>query len=541
MGKDIKRPVPLEEKTKEGLNKLEEKYKKGKNINNKTLDSNLDKNLAYIEGIFNKVSDFAVKEFIIKGDRPIKAGLIYIGGIVEETIVNDVILKQLMVTSRDRSIDNDISNTGYLDKVEGILLNVSGVQREHRWAELIDYILCGHAILLVDGERDSLVLDIHTREKRSVADPETETVVRGPREGFIEDYNTNLALIRTKIKTPDLKYESFKLGRVSKTHVTIAYIEGIADDKLVEETTKRLESIDIDIINESGIIEQLIEDNPFSPFPQMLNTERPDGVAAALNEGRIAVITDGTPFVLTFPAVFFHFLQANEDYYERGLFPTAVRLLRYMAFLIALLGPATYISITTFHQEMIPSALLISIAASRSGVPFPAIIEALIMEVAFELLREAGLRLPKPVGQAISIVGALIVGEAAVQAGLVSQAMVIVVALTGIASFIIPSHSMGTGVRLLRFPLMLLAAGWGMFGITFGMMLLLIHLSSLRSFGVPYLSPVSPTHPIGFKDVLFKAPEWFKNRRPDFIVKRDKQRIKDNAMPRPPKEEEDES
>lgn len=265
----------------------------------------------------------------------------------------------------------------------------------------------------------------------------------------------------------------------------------------------------------------------------MNNTERPDGVASALNEGRIAIIIDGTPFVLLLPTVFIHFLQSTEDYYERFLYPTVIRLLRLLVFFTALLAPSIYVAITTYHQEMIPTPLLISIVASRTGVPFPSVLEALLMEITFEALREAGLRLPRPVGQAVSIVGALVIGEAAVQAGLVSRAMVIVVALTGIASFIIPAYNMGISIRLLRFPVMFLAGSFGMFGITFAFLALLIHLSSLRSFGIPYLSPITPINLSGLKDSIFKVPEWMKNKRSTFITKEDKKRIRPNAKPAP--------
>ncbi|AGB42434.1 spore germination protein, GerA family [Halobacteroides halobius DSM 5150] len=536
----MKKPLTIEEQKKKKLKKLQEKITDDV-VNKADLGSDLDRNLVYFKGVFENVSDLIIKEFKIGREVRKKAALIYIGGTVDKKIINDNVLQELMVISRDRSIEVEPTSNQFRDLIQNSLLSVGEVNTNNKFDKLIDKLLNGNGLLLFDGSDQALTLGIQGGEKRSVTVPNTERVVRGPKEAFIESFKVNMTLIRKRIKTPDLKFESFKIGRVSKTDVVIGYLQGIVQDELIEEVKQRINRIDIDIISASGVVEQLIEDEPFSPFPQMNSTERPDAVAGALNEGRVVVIIDGSPYTLLLPAVFTHFIQSSEDYYHRFLFPTAIRLLRLLGFVIALLAPSIYIALTTFHQEMIPTPLLINIAASRAGVPFPSLIEALMMEISFEALREAGLRLPKTVGQAVSIVGALVVGEAAVQAGLVSQAMVIVVALTGIASFMIPAYNLGLAVRLLRFGIMFLAGSLGMFGITFAMLALLIHLSSLRSFGVPYLSPFAPLDLVGLKDAIFKAPEWFKNQRANFLVKEDQQRIKKNAKPKPPQEgEEDE-
>jgi len=540
----MKRPLTIEEKKRkdeeEVLERLEEKYLNDIDINNLKVYSSLEKNLVYLEALFSKASDFNTRKFKL-GDEEVKATLVYVQGIVNKGFINDTILRELMIVSRNQDLKLSRSYSNLIDLIEDRLLTMGTIERRDEFTTIIDDMLCGHAVLLIDGYDEAISIPIPTREVRNVAEPETESVVRGPREGFVESIDINLSLVRGRIKTPDLKFESFRLGRVSKTDITVAYIEGIAPQDLIDEVLNRVKRIDIDIVNESGIIEQLIEDDPFSPFPQISNTERPDGVASSLNEGRVSIFVDGTPFVLVMPSVFVHFLQANEDYYQRFFFSSFVRMLRFVAFLVALLGPSVYIAITTFHQEMIPTKLLLSIVASRAGVPFPALVEALIMEIAFEFLREAGIRLPKTVGQAVSIVGALVVGEAAVQAGLVSQAMVIVVALTGIASFMIPAYSFALGVRLIRFGVMFLAASWGMFGITFAVLALLIHLCSLRTFGVPYLSPITPVDWEALKDSFIKVPEWFKNSRPSYLVKDDNQRIASNVKPSPAKgDDEDE-
>jgi len=301
----------------------------------------------------------------------------------------------------------------------------------------------------------------------------------------------------------------------------------------VDEVKKRLKGIDIDSIIESGYIEQLIEDQPYSVFPTMYHTERPDSVAGNILEGRIAILVDGTPFVLLAPAVFIQFFQAVEDYYVRFDIATALRFLRILMFFISMVAPAIYIAATTFHQEMIPTGLLIVIAAQRETVPFPAFIEALIMEVTFEILREAGVRMPRAVGNAISIVGALVIGQAAVQAGIVSPAMVIIVSITAIASFATPSVAMAISARLIRFVFMAAAAAFGFYGISAVMVILVIHLCSLRSFGVPYMFPLAPITAANLGDTFVRGPLWALRDRPKLIT-RNTVRMGKKEKPAPP-------
>ena len=369
------------------------------------------------------------------------------------------------------------------------------------------------------GKKPGFHLGLAKFEKRAIEIPAAERVIRGPREGFVEALGVNTSLIRRRIKSPDLKLISMEIGRYTKTKVVIAYIEGIADKTLIEEVNTRLKRIDIDGILESGMIEEFIEDNPYSPFPQVLATERPDVVTANLLEGRAAILVDGTPFSMVIPTTLYSLLQASEDYYARFIMATAVRWLRYLFVVISLLLPSLYVAVITYHHEMVPTTLLISMAASREQVPFPALVEALMMEVTFEALREAGLRLPQQVGSAVSIVGALVIGEAAVSAGIVSAPMVIVVSITGIASFTIPRFPLAFALRMLRFPMILLAGTLGLLGIMLGIITIVIHLCTLRSFGVPYLSPMAPMKTQDLKDVLIRAPWWRLKTRPHLTGK----------------------
>ncbi|SET15328.1 spore germination protein [Paenibacillus sp. NFR01] len=382
--------------------------------------------------------------------------------------------------------------------------------------EVLRGILAGEAVLFIAGEPRMLTIKAAQYEKRVVQEAPNEAVVRGPREAFIEDLQTNLTLVRRKLKTSALKIEMMSIGKLSQTDVAIVYVEGICDPKLVSEMKRRLSAIDLDIILGSSYLEELIEDNPYSPFPQLQYTERPDVISAAAVEGRVGLIVDGTPIALLAPVNVTMLMQASEDYYQRYISASWIRLIRYTFAFISLLLPSVYVAITTFHPDMIPENLLITVASSREVVPFPALVEAFIMELSFEALREATVRIPKAIGQSVSVIGALIIGTAAVQAGIVSAAMVIIVSMTGIASFIIPHFDLGLAFRFLRFPIMILAGMFGMFGIACGIIIIYLHLTELHSFGYPYMAPFAPLSTASLKDTVIRAPWWKMKLRPPF-------------------------
>ena len=374
--------------------------------------------------------------------------------------------------------------------------------------------------------KQAFFIDLKKCDKRNIEEPIIEAVIRGPRDGFTESLETNISLVRRRLKTPKLKMEGMIIGQLSKTDIVITYLDGIVKDSLVEEVRKRINKINIDAILESGYIEELIEDNSYSVFPQFGYTERPDRLVSNLLEGHVAIIIDNTPIALLAPQTFFQMMQASEDYYERYIVAFFIRCIRYLFLGIALLLPSVYIALLTFHQGMIPRTLLFTIGASREGVPFPVFIETLLMEIFFEGLREAGVRLPRPVGQTVSIVGGLVIGQSAVQAGIVSATTVMMVSITGIASFIIPRFNVGLSIRILRFLMMILGAVMGLYGIFMGFLVILIHMAKLRSFGVPYLSPLSPLNVDGLKDVIIRAPWWAMITRPDFIENKNSKRMK---------------
>ncbi|MDQ0063830.1 spore germination protein KA [Paenibacillus harenae] len=466
--------------------------------------------------------------------RPISSNpkvlLVYTDGLIDTKTLDKVVLARLLFDGTSREFNGD-PVSGQI--IQEQLVAISQVQTVSTFDDVSDGILKANVVLLVDGENKALIADLKGFEKRNVAEPEAEVSVRGPRDGFTETLRINTSLIRRRIHSPKLKIESITVGRVSQTDIGLVYIDGIVSNAILAEVRKRIEQIQIDGVLESGFIEEFIEDTPWSPFPQIQNTERPDIVCASLLEGKVAIIVDNTPFALILPMTFWTGLQAVEDYYERSIYTTFVRFVRYSLLNIALLLPSIYVALSTYHQQLIPTNLLISIANSREGVPFPTFVETLLMEFMFEGLREAGIRMPKAVGSAVSIVGALVIGQAAVQAGIVSAPVVIVVATTGIASFAIPRYNFGAAYRLLRFPMLVLAGMLGLYGIASGLLIMIIHLLGLQSFGVPYMSPVAPQIPPDLKDVFIRAPRWSMNNRPAFFSGRNKKRIPEGQQPSP--------
>lgn len=496
------------------------------------LSDTLSLNLQALKHLFEQCSDWVVRTFRIAGGR--EAALVYFDGLVDGARLDGSVLKPLLYDAfpaRGRPPTVDAVRVF----LEQHVVALSEVRAATTIWELADGVLRGDAALLLDGESSTLLLRVTAFEHRSVEEPETESVIRGPREGLVESLRTNMGLLRRRIRTPQFKLDILRVGHLSRTDIAIAYIRGVAPDVLIQEVKRRVSRIKIDAILDTAYIEELIEDDPYSPFPQVMATERPDIVAANLLEGRVAILAEGTSFALVVPITLWALLQASEDYYERYFIATALRVLRYLFGLIALMLPAVYIAIATFHQEMLPTPLLLTVAATREGVPFPSIVEALLMEVSFEALREAGIRLPKTVGQAVTIVGALVIGQAAVQAGIVSAPILIIVALTGIASFTFPRFNFGIAIRLLRFPLMFLAATLGLYGVIIGLLTILVHLAGLRSFGIPYLSPVAPLTAGDLIDVALRPPIWLRGFRPRLVgypnPRRQPRRVKPGPEP----------
>jgi spore germination protein len=474
--------------------------------------SSLAENLKLLEEQAALHADMVIREFVV-GNTDMPAALVFISPLADRQLIEQNVLQPLMAISH-------LHAAFTLEYVNKRVLAISQTDSEQIMDSMIAKVLSGYTALLVEGWTEALIIDSVKARTRSIEEPISEAVVRGPRAGFNESLQDNISLLRSQGEITSLAMIRLKVGERVRKDLIIAYIDDIANAELVEEVRRRIATINIDNVPESGYVEQLIEDNYLSPFPQVQSTERPDRVMAALMEGRVAILLDGTPFALIAPVTFSMLIQSPEDYYERWIAGTLLRLLRFFAALISLLAPAMYISFISFisfHPGLIPTKLAITIIGARVGVPFSALVEGLIMELSIEILREAGLRLPKPIGPAMGIVGGLIIGEAAVQAGIVSPILVIVVAVTAISSFTIPQYSAGIALRMLRFAAMFCAAAFGMYGVVLFFLFLCAHLVKLKSFGVPYATPAVVIHWSDWKDFFVRMPLKMMRTRPRML------------------------
>ncbi|MDR6225212.1 spore germination protein [Desmospora profundinema] len=494
------------------------------------LSHDLPRNLEKVKQEMIAFDDLVLRELKWGEKDPVAVSIAYMDGLVNRDQINDYIVQPLLEEPGKRF--SDWMEEDALGWLQESVLTATEVTRASDWNGVILPLLSGKTVVLLDGWDEALVCNTEGGEVRDIAESLAQAT-RGPRDSFNESIRTNTSLVRRRIKSPNLCLETIRIGKVTQTDVAIMYIRGIANPKIVEEVRTRLNQIEIDGILETGYIEELIEDRSYTPFPTIGNTERPDTVAANLLEGRVTIFVDGTPYVLMLPTTFLQYFQTAEDYYQRFDISSFLRMLRLGTYFIAILGPSIYIALTTFHHEMIPSTLLISLAAQREGVPFPAVVEALIMEITFEILREAGLRMPRYVGPAVSVVGAIVLGQAVVEAGLISPVMVIVVSATAIASFAVPSIPIQISARLLRFLFMMTAASFGFFGMMLSLIAMFAHMTALRSFGVPYLSPFAPFILADQKDAVFRFPRWMEKERPEWVGGKST-RVGENMQPSPP-------
>ncbi|MCZ0703521.1 hypothetical protein J2T56_001722 [Natronobacillus azotifigens] len=493
----------------------------------------LQQNVTEIESILGSPSDLVKRDFTIVEQVNLDASLLYIDGLADSDVIENTILRPLLTNEMNESITALSS-----EQIKQVLtkkgLQVPSISIVANFNDGIDAILAGNALLFVDQYKQAFSLSVQGWETRGIEEPQSDTVLRGPRDGFVESIRTNTALVRRRIRDPRFRIQSMQIGKRSKTDIAITYIEGLVREDLVDEVLQRLNNIEIDAVLESNYIEELIDDSPTSPFLTVQGTERPDKIAAGMYEGKVAIFVDNTPFVLIVPTHFWTFFQTSDDYYTHYTTASYFRFIRYIAFIISLTLPSFFVMLVSFHQEMIPTQLALTIAAGREIVPLPVLIEALLMETAFELMREAGIRMPKPIGQAVSIVGSLVVGQAAVDAGIVSPIMVIVVATTGIASFAIPDYLASVSIRLIRFPILIASGFLGLLGFATTFVLLVIHAISLRSFGEPYMAPYFPFNSRDRQDTMIRKPFWAIETRPA-DVKGNEQRAGKNQKPSPNK------
>jgi spore germination protein KA len=486
-----------------------------------TVSSDLDENKRMMKTAYDipENSDIVYREFnITVHDETLQAFMVFIDGMTDRVVISNNILQPLMLLS-NLDIKEKVEDVG--DFIYNRLIPFNQIKKAKTYKEVVTDVNFGGCAVFVEGLEYVFAADTKNWEHRSVGPPRSETVIRGPQESFNEQIRANTALLRKILKDKDFTVKNVSVGKRSNTPCAVMYIKDIANESLVEEVLRRVKSIKIDYIFDSGELEQLLEDSTFLTAPQIFATERPDKVARMLSQGNIAVVLDGSPFVLVMPATVTEFLSTPEDLNIRFPYVNFIRIIRMIGIAIALLLPGLYIAVTNYHQEMIPTNLLFAIEASREIVPFPTVIEILVMEFSFELIREAGIRVPGVIGSTIGIVGGLILGQAAVTANLVSPILIIVVAITALGSFSVPSFSMSFSIRIIRFAYIILAAIAGFFGIALGLVLNALVLASSNSFGVPFLAPFGPITNGKYTDRLTRKPMWKQEKRPDYLNTKD--------------------
>ncbi|MEJ8546847.1 spore germination protein [Brevibacillus borstelensis] len=465
------------------------------------VSSSLSDNMRELRSLFPLTPDLIIRHL----DNPVtreRAILVYLSGLVDRNAINNDIIRPFLEKRRAR--ESSIFN----------VITVGSMDYITDWNDVEPAILLGNSLLFLEGQSKVYVIEARGWPQRAIEDPQSEASLLGAHQGFVETSIQNIAMIRRYIPNRELKIQEFTIGRRGTCKASVLYLADVAKPEVVKEMVDRLQQVNVDTILNTGELREIIEDSRYSPFPQLITTERPDTAASHILQGRVAVVVDRTPKVLIGPAGFVTYFQNVDDYNLRWPVATFIRALRFLAFLVATFLPALYIAVISFNYEIIPLDLLLSVGESRERVPFPPLLEAMLMEITLEMLREAGIRLPAPIGQTVGIVGGIVIGQAAVSAGIVSNIMVIVVAFTAIASFIIPNYDMASAVRLVRFLMMGLAAMFGIVGIVIGLMGLVGHMIALETLGVPYGAPLAPARFSDWKDLILRIPLWKMDKRP---------------------------
>lgn len=475
-----------------------------------------------LRAVIGENSDCIVRMLLIRDNSKIPAALAYLDGLIDSRVINNNILKPL---AQEEQFDTCKSEADAIALISMGKIYSSSMKIRTNLKDLIDDILAGNTALVFNEAKTAFTFEAKNALARAISEPTGENVIKGAKDSFIEDLRTNTALCRKKIRSPYLVIEELKVGKQTKTTIAIVYMKNIVNDNLVNKVRERLKDIAADRALTTGTIEENLVDAKYSAFPQIVYTERPDKFCVGVTDGRVGIIIDGLPTTYIIPGTLLQFMQTPDEYSYQFIIGTVLRLLRFLCLFITLVLPGFYVCITTFHPEMLPAELAFSIVAAKEGVPFPMFVEVLILLIAFELLLEAGLRLPKTIGQTVSIVGGLVVGQAAVEAKLVSPATVLIIAITAITGFIMPNQDFSNAVRLWRSFLTILSSIIGIFGLTFGLIFLLYHWCRMETFGVPYLDPFVANEDEQLQDTLFRLPINTMKKRPSSLKTKNKKRM----------------
>ncbi len=494
-------------------NKIDEKVEElNKDLTKIKVSSSLEENAALIKGLFKDDDTIIVRNVVNENDREMRFCAVYCEALANSAVINESIIKPLILTHASPS------QSSYADVICESVLQTGEVKKTDSFKDIVEAVAYGDTVLFMEGSDKAVYLDTKSFTLRQPAEPPTENVLSGPREGFTEGLMNNISYLHRRLRTNDLKFKIIKIGERSKTDCCVCYIESLVNKQILDELFSRLNKIKIDAVIDANYLSELLRDNKASPFKTIGKTERPDSVTGKILEGRIAVLVDGTPVVLTLPYLFIENFQSPEDYYINYYYYSSFsRLLRIIGFFITITVPAFYIAVVAYHHEMLPTALLSSITIDRRNVPFPAAVEAFLLLTMFEIIRETGIRMPSNIGQALSIVGALVIGQAAVEAKLIAAPMIIIVSITAITGLLIPKL-FGPAI-IIRYMLLLLSSLLGLFGFIIGISFFLIHILGLKSFGVSQMSQIGDLKLQDVKDTFIRSPWQFMDKRTEKIAK----------------------
>lgn len=510
----LRKPAPTNNDDDEDLIDQQEIVDASDNYQNKKLYATVDENLEFIKKMIGQSWDLSTREMVLVNEnQKIKIGVVFFAGLSDQTFVSETILETL--SNNFKKTNDKLKPENSIMFFQNNLLTIAEVSEAQDFGKLFNLLLNGDTILLIDEIQSCLVIGSRKMFERAVSAPETNDTVKGSKDSFNENLLTNISLIRRRIRNPNLWAKDYIIGKNSNTNVVVLYIKGIAEEKLVKEVERRIEKIQADSLVTINYLKYYLREKQFSIFPLIYDTERPDDVSACLFEGKVAIMMDGSPFILVVPNLFVNNMASMDDFHHHSYSATFFRLIRFISFYISILLPGLYLAIVMYHSELFPISFLFSVAGQRVDVPLPAFLEVIVMSLAFDFLRESGARMPNALGSTLSFVGAIIIGQAAVQAGIISAIMVIVIAITGMAGLIIPDYDLNIAVTILRYGFIVLGGIFGLFGMVLGIIMLLTHLVSLRSFGVAYYAPFAPFNLKGLKDTFFRAPigQIFKSKK----------------------------
>lgn len=482
-------------------------------------NSDINRKKEYIIKETGMKSQIFVKDLLIGNSNPIKACIVYVNGLANKDIIDRDILNPLMFQLKEE-LKNREGLAQYLCLK---YIPMCGAIVDNNLNNAVEALKSGKTILIIEASEEVIIIDTAAGNYRAITEPINEITVRGSREGFVENLETNISILRRRIKDKTLVVEKYKVGRRSQTDVALVYIKDIADDDILKIVREKIQGVDVDFITTTESLMRYIEDYTFTPFPLNFGTERPDVVESNIMEGRIAILTSGAAGVCTVPALFTEFFQGVEDYSERTVIVSFFRVLRVMAIFLVITFSSVYLTLIRFNAGLIPIKFVIPIVQSRVGIALTPFLEILVLEIIVELLREGGLRIPSKIAQTVSVVGGIIIGDTAVKSKIVSPTTLLIVGITFVTSFIIPNYDMALAIRFLRFPMLILANAMGIFGISLGWFLIFVHLVSLDSYGVPYLS----LNRSDLEDFMVISPLWEMYRRPSGIPNKDDIRRRD--------------